>query len=107
MLSAAAADGSIDDGEQQRILSQVQALGLGEEALQFVKAQIAHPLPLDALLQEVERLNAGPAFAEQVYLASLIAIAVDTDAERSHLARLASKLGLSAERAQAIQAQFS
>ena len=51
---------------------------------------MARPLDLKALLHEVS----SPQMAAEVYAASLLAIEVDTPAERGYLSQLAQGLGL-------------
>jgi uncharacterized membrane protein YebE (DUF533 family) len=48
------------------------------------------PLDLDAFVAEIR----SPEVAAQVYAASLLAIEVDTDAERNYLQQLAQRTGL-------------
>jgi uncharacterized membrane protein YebE (DUF533 family) len=55
-------------------------------------AEMARPLDLASLVGQVR----GPEEAVEVYAASLLAIEVDTAAERDYLARLARSLGLDA-----------
>jgi uncharacterized membrane protein YebE (DUF533 family) len=90
MINAAKADGQIDDGEQQRILGKLDEAGADAEARAFVQAELRRPLDLEGLLREI--LN--PQMAAEVYAASLLAIEVDTPAERHYLHRLAQGLGL-------------
>lgn len=90
MINAAKADGQIDATEKQRILSKLEEAGADAETRAFVEREMAQPLNLDALLQAVPNLQR----AAEVYAASLLAIAVDTPAEREYLQRLAQGLGL-------------
>lgn len=102
MISAAKADGEIDGAEISRILGKLKEEG-GEEAAEaqaFVVAEMQKPLDLDALVREVPNREV----AVQVYGASLLAITVDTDAERDYLKRLAAGLGLDDQAVQQIHA---
>lgn len=92
MLSAAKADGAVDDTEIQRIVGQIDDDGVSPEEKQFLLAELRKPLDLDALVAAVP----GPAVAAQVYGASLLAIDLDTEAEAAYLRRLAAALGLDA-----------
>ena len=56
----------------------------------------ANPISTDALVREVR----DPQTAEQVYLASALAIEPDTEAERSYLQYLAARLKLEPQRAE-------
>jgi len=92
MVSAAKADGEIDAAERGRIAGQVEESGAGGEALEFLMAEMARPQDLAGLVAQVR----GPEEAVEVYAASLLAIEVDTAAEREYLARLARSLRLDA-----------
>ena len=90
MINAAKADGRIDAVEQQRILGKLEEAGADTAVREFVRAEMARPLDLKALLHEVS----SPQMAAEVYAASLLAIEVDTPAERDYLSQLAQGLGL-------------
>lgn len=90
MVSAAKADGEIDAAERGRIAGRVKESGAGAEALEFLMAEMARPLDVAALVAQVR----GPEEAVEVYAASLLAIEVDTDAERQYLNQLGRSLGL-------------
>ncbi len=90
MINAAKADGEIDGAEISRILGKLKEDGEDEEAQAFVIDEMQKPLDLDALVREVPNREV----AVQVYGASLLAITVDTDAERDYLKRLAERLAL-------------
>ncbi len=92
MVSAAKADGEIDAAERGRIAGQVKDSGAGAEALEFLLAEMQKPQDVAGLVAQVR----GPEEAVEVYAASLLAIEVDTAAEREYLARLARSLGLDA-----------
>ncbi len=100
MISAAKADGEIDGAEISRILGKLKGEGEAAEAQAFVVAEMQKPLDLDALVREVPNREV----AVQVYGASLLAITVDTDAERDYLKRLAAGLGLDDQAVQQIHA---
>ena len=90
MVNAAKADGQVDGSEMQRIGNQLEQAGADREARDFVLAELQKPLDLEGLTREVN----SPEVAAEVYAASLLAIEVDTAAERDYLRRLASRLGL-------------
>jgi uncharacterized membrane protein YebE (DUF533 family) len=91
MINAAKADGEIDAEEINRIAGKLKEMGADRQAQEFVMAELRKPLETDALAAAA----AGrPELAAQVYAASLLAIEVDTPAEKEYLARLAQKLGL-------------
>ena len=91
MISAAKADGRIDDTEIRKILGKLGEDGLTEEEKQFLVEEINKPLDIN----EIIRLAGNsPELAAQIYTASLLAIEVDTPAEREYMQQLAAGLGL-------------
>jgi uncharacterized membrane protein YebE (DUF533 family) len=92
MINAAKADGRVDQEELQRIVGRLRAAGVEAEALDFVLSELRKPMDLEGLIRKVP----GPQVAVQVYAASLLAIEVDTAAERQYLRRLAHGLRLDA-----------
>ena len=90
MINAAKADGQIDGREMERILTKLDESGADAEAKDFVLAEMRRPLDVDALVAQATT----PELAAEVYAASLLAIEVDTPAERAYLDRLAAALGL-------------
>jgi len=94
MINAAKADGQIDKSEIQRILGKLEAAGADSDARDFVIDEMNKPLNLDGIVAAGRQ---SPQLAAQVYAASLLAIEVDTAAERQYLQQLAGGLGLSPE----------
>ncbi len=92
MIAAANADHAVDDVERQTILDKITASGLGAEERDFIEQELTKPLDLRSLVAQVK----SPELAEQVYAASVLALEVDSDAERNYLHRLASALNLDA-----------
>jgi len=90
MIAAANADGTIDQAERSRILGQLQRLDLTAEEQSFIVQELLAPASLDAIARDVRT----PDVAKQVYAVSLLAIEVDTDAERAYMKSLAARLGL-------------
>ncbi len=90
MIAAAKADGTIDEDERLNILNGLAEAGVSPSARSWVEEQMAAPSDIDALVAEV----GDPQLASEVFTASLMAITVDTDAERNYLAALAERLGL-------------
>jgi len=90
MINAAKADGQIDAAEQQRILGKLEEVGADAAVQEFVRVEMARPFDLKALFRAVSNLQ----MAAEVYAASLLAIEVDTPAERAYLRQLAQGLGL-------------
>ncbi len=94
MLNAAKADGQIDQTEIQRILGRLEEGGADSEARNFVLAEMGKPMDLASLTAAAKgNLQLGA----QLYAASLLAIEVDTAAERQYLQDLAEGLGLGSE----------
>lgn len=90
MISAAKADGEIDQQEMQRIVGRLKDAGMDAEAQSWVLAELGRPMDLDGLVADIP----SPEVAAEVYAASLLAVEVDTPAEREYLARLAQRTGL-------------
>lgn len=90
MISAAKADGVVDEDELQRIVGRLAEDGLSTEEKQFLIRELQSPLDLPGLIAAVP----NEAVAAQVYAASLLAIELDNDAEFAYLRQLAQGLGL-------------
>lgn len=93
MIAAANADYDLDDQERARIEKALDEAGLDAEERTFLVAEMEAPWDIARLCSEVT----SPELARSVYLASLMAIEVDSRAEENYLARLAEKLGLGEE----------
>ncbi|MCO6441085.1 MAG: tellurite resistance TerB family protein [Nitrococcus mobilis] len=93
MISAAKADGQISQQEMDKILGKIGSDGVTDEDRQLVIAELSRPMDLPGLVSEVP----DETVAAEVYAASLLAIDVDTQAERSYLRQLAQALNLDAE----------
>lgn len=104
MIQAAKADGQIDAAEIERITGKIDAGDTAEaaEARAFVLQQMRGPPDLAGLVREVR----SPVEAAQAYGAALMAIEVDTPAERDYLARLARELGLAPEAVASLHASL-
>ena len=98
MVNAAKADGQIDGGEMQRIGGKLEEGGADAEARAFALDEMRKPSDREGLVAEVK----SPEVAVEVYAASLLAIEVDTPAEREYLRRLAERLGLDAAAVQRV-----
>lgn len=92
MIMAAKADGEIDAEERTKILDHLK--DASEEEIAFVQAE------LDAPVDPVKLAgDAGETAKTQVYTAALMAIAVDTEAERTFLEALGKGLGIDSKKA--------
>ncbi len=88
MISAAKADGHIDDTERAHIEKQISEMGIGHEEQQFLVEQIraaSDPIAIARLSESEEQ-------AAEIYLVSVLAVDVDTDEERRYLDRLGDAL---------------
>jgi len=90
MIAAAKADGQIDIGESQKILEQINGLGLPADDRAFLFEEYARPLDLAALCAAVD----SPAHAAEVYAASLLMLDPPSAPEQVYLDGLARELGL-------------
>lgn len=90
MISAAKADGHIDDTERERIIAQLDAIQIDESQRAFVEAEVKKPLNID----EVASAAKSPEQAAEIYAASLLAIDTEGAAEKGYLAMLAARLQL-------------
>lgn len=91
MINAAKADGQIDRDEIEKILGKLQEDGLTPEEQDFFKTEAQKPGDLSQLVASV---GGDIELAVEAYAASLLAIEVDTEAERDYLKQLAAELGL-------------
>lgn len=90
MISAAKADGHIDAAENQLIMDEIDQMGLGLEEKSFLFDQLrASSDPI-----AIANLATGEAQAAQLYLASLLAIDIDTPEEQRYMERLGDALRL-------------
>ena len=92
MIDAAKADGQVDSDELGRIMNSLKSSGIGQEGVNYVIKKLQGPMETAKIVAAV---NGRPDLAAQVYSASLMAIDVDTDAERNYLDKLAKAMGLS------------
>ena len=96
MIAAANADGQITAVERQRILGKLDEAGADADDRRIIEQELQQPRSLDALLRDVT----DPETAEQVYLASEMAIDAGSPAEKSYLQYLAARLNQPADRVQ-------
>jgi uncharacterized membrane protein YebE (DUF533 family) len=90
MIAAAHADGRLDGEERRAIFDRVAELGLPAADQAELFAQLEHP-------PDLARIAAAARTREQaieIYAASLLAVEVDSAAERGYLQLLAARLGL-------------
>ncbi|PZQ51305.1 MAG: DUF533 domain-containing protein [Rhodovulum sulfidophilum] len=92
MISAAKADGTVDETEMQKIIGKAGENEITPEEKDFILAELKTPVDIPALAAQVT----SPTQAAAVYAASVLAITPDTPAEKAYLAELATALGLDA-----------
>jgi uncharacterized membrane protein YebE (DUF533 family) len=90
MVAAAKADGHIDTGERAHITSRLRSMNLSAEEQAFLQKELSKPVDMNAFASVANT----PEVASEIYLASLLVLDVDHEAERQYLATLAGKLGL-------------
>jgi uncharacterized membrane protein YebE (DUF533 family) len=100
MINAAKADSRIDENEAHRIVGKLQEIGADAEAQRYVLELMRRPMETEKLIAAAQ---GHPNLAAELYAASLMAIEVDTSAEKAYLADLASGLGLSPDVARRIE----
>jgi len=93
MIAAARADGRLDAQESQAIFQRIESLGLDPSDQALLVAEMGRPVDVDAIVNSA----ASPEVAAEIYLASRLAIDVDTPAEKSYLSMLAARLQLPPE----------
>jgi uncharacterized membrane protein YebE (DUF533 family) len=91
MIAAANADGVIDEEERNRILKKLETVDLSDQEHSFIVKELLSPAGLEDIVAQVK----SPEMAKMVYTVSLLAIEVDTDAERTYMKTLAQQLCLS------------
>ena len=94
MIDAAKSDGQVDSNELNQIMKKLQESGVGQEGVNYVINKLNAPMETAKILAATRN---RPDLAAQVYAASLMAIEVDTDAERNYLDKLAKGMGLTAD----------
>jgi uncharacterized membrane protein YebE (DUF533 family) len=90
MIAAANADGVIDEKERNRILKKLETADLSDQEHSFIVKELLSPAGLEDIVAQVK----SPEMAKMVYTVSLLAIEVDTDAERTYMNTLARQLSL-------------
>ena len=94
MIDAAKSDGQVDADEFNKIISSVKSSGIGQDGVNYVLQKLQGPMETAKIVQAC---RGRQDLAAQVYSASLMAIDVDTQAEKKYLDTLAKALGLSSD----------
>ena len=94
MINAAKADNRIDETEIQKIVGKLEQGGLTQEEKNFFVNEAKKPMDINAVIASA---GGQPDMAAQIYAASLLAIEVDTPAEKQYMQQLATGLGLNSQ----------
>ena len=100
MISAAKADGKLDDHEREQITKFVE--DVTQEELDFIKQELDAPLDIEALIREIPEN-----MAQEVYTMSLLTINLDHQAEAEYLDKLARGLNIAPETANLIHEKLN
>jgi uncharacterized membrane protein YebE (DUF533 family) len=104
MIAAAAADGRVDAGEQQKLMGAMQQVGGADQAArEFLQRELNNPATSDELAAACQSQEQ----AVQVFTAARMVIDLDTQEENDFLVELAGKLGIDGKLAQHIDAAAS
>jgi len=101
MIAAAKADGVLDDFERAAILDRFHDLDADD--VTFVKEELKKPLDIQTLAAEANTEGIGT----ELYIATLLAIDIDTEEEERYLADLADLLELDAETVADLHTRFA
>ena len=102
MITAALADGAIDDREHSKIIRQAQKAGLSGSVGKVLETELANPWTMERIVSACQDSK----LKMQVYAASLFAIDPNGSAERKYLQALARSLGLSQQNVVALHKKF-
>ncbi|WP_248743412.1 MULTISPECIES: tellurite resistance TerB family protein [unclassified Pseudomonas] len=94
LIAAAKADGRIDDSEKQLISSEIGRHTDDPNLQQWLDAEVAKPLDAREVAQAA---NNDPAVAAEMYIASVMLVDDQQDAERNYLDELAAALQIDPE----------
>ena len=100
MISAARADGTLDEREMTRIRERMAELGLNAEERAYLLDRLSQP----ADPARIANLARNEAEAAELYMASLLAIDVDHWAEQAYLRELGDRLRLEERLRQELEA---
>lgn len=90
MIAAARSDGRLDAQESQAIFQKIESMGLDSDNQNLLVQEMGQPVDIDAIVNSAR----SPEVAAEIYIASFLAVDVDTDAEKSYLGMLAARLQL-------------
>jgi uncharacterized membrane protein YebE (DUF533 family) len=90
MIASARSDGKLDAKESQAIFERIESLPLDPDDRSLLIEEMGRPVDMDAIVNSAKT----PEVAAEIYIASIMAIDVDTAAEQSYLRMLAARLKL-------------
>ncbi len=93
MISAARADGHIDEEEMQLIRQQIDSMGLEKDVTQFLLAELNKPVDVQA----IAALADTPETSAELYVTSAMVVDIDDPSERVYLDNLAAAMNLDAQ----------
>ena len=93
MITAARADGHVDDAEMAMITQQITNLGLEQDVTRFLLSEMSKPVDV----ARIAALADSPETAAELYIASAMVIDMDDAEERTYLDKLAVAMNLDAQ----------
>lgn len=101
MIAVARADGRLDAEESQAIFQKIQELNLEPEEQSLMVREMGQPVDMDAIVNSATSVE----IAAEIYAASLLAVEVDSPAEKAYLAMLSARMQLPPGLVQEIEQQ--
>jgi uncharacterized membrane protein YebE (DUF533 family) len=93
MIAAAKSDGHITDDERERLLDRIGCAEFDPDVMDWLTREFRGPLDVEAVAAGAEGSHRR---AVELYIASVLAVDLDAEAEFAWLAALADKLALEA-----------
>lgn len=93
MITAARADGHVDDDEMTLITQQINNMGLEQDVTRFLLSEMSKPVDV----ARIAALADSPETAAELYIASAMVVDMDDEVERTYLDELALAMNLDAQ----------
>lgn len=93
MIAAAKSDGHITDDERERLLDRIGCAEFDPGVMDWLQREFRAPLDVEAVAAGAEGSHRR---AVELYIASVLAVDLDAEAEFAWLSELAGRLGLAA-----------
>ncbi|MFK7854847.1 MAG: tellurite resistance TerB family protein [Granulosicoccus sp.] len=100
MITAARADGHVDDEEMNLITQQINNLGLEQDVTRFLLAEMSKPVDVNRIAALADTRET----AAELYIASAMVVDMDDAVERTYLDKLATALNLDSELVRQLEA---